>query len=116
MIINLPEPEFKHTPEEKEKMFWDEWKFNSHRFEEYQKGYYSCSFCGTVHTSMRAINDYHICEKNPYIKEAMQIYAKEQNAELLEMLNSMIEVFEPLAKENNIGIDAAKRLIKKATL
>lgn len=51
----------------------------------------------------------------PYIKEAMSIYAREQNAELLGMLNSMIEVFEPLANENNIGIDAAKQLIKKAT-
>jgi hypothetical protein len=35
--------------------------------------------------------------------------------ELLEALVAMVEVFEPLANENNIRIDNVKRIIKKAT-
>jgi hypothetical protein len=35
--------------------------------------------------------------------------------ELLEALKAMVEVFEPLANENNIRIDNVKRIIKKAT-
>jgi hypothetical protein len=35
--------------------------------------------------------------------------------ELLEALVAMVEVFEPLANENNIRIDNVKRIVKKAT-
>lgn len=68
MYINLPENGIKQTQEEKEKAFWDRWKFDSHRFVEHDKGYARCSFCGTIHNSTMAINNFPICEGNPVIK------------------------------------------------
>lgn len=37
------------------------------------------------------------------------------NDELLEILRAMVEVFEPLANENNIRIDNVKEILKKST-
>lgn len=72
MFIQLPEPQFNLTPEEKEKRYWDEWRFNSHRFVEYSKGYAECSFCGAIHTSTTPINNFPICPENPFVKDIQE--------------------------------------------
>lgn len=71
MYINLPEPQLHLTEEEKEKSFWDRWRFDSHRFVEYEKGYAQCSFCGAVHTSTMPVNNFSICIANPAIKNLL---------------------------------------------
>lgn len=68
MIIPIENPEIILTPEQQERSYWDNLRFNSHRWEEYSQGYYKCSFCESMHTSMMPINFKKLCEKNPYIK------------------------------------------------
>jgi hypothetical protein len=65
-------------------------------------------FSGTTYIRYDAM----VFELNQIIKENKLIAA---SPELLEALVAMVEVFEPLANENNIRIDNVKRIIKKAT-
>jgi hypothetical protein len=67
MIKSINEPEVVFTEEEQEQMYWDELKFNSHKWIETHKGYYRCFFCGTYHTSAMPINGKQLCKDNPFI-------------------------------------------------
>jgi len=67
MIKPIQEPEVFLSEEQKEQMYWEELKFNSHRWIETAKGYYQCSFCNTSHTSTMPINGKELCKENPYI-------------------------------------------------
>jgi hypothetical protein len=55
------------TPEQKEKMYWDQLMFNSHRWVEYYEGYYKCEFCEASHTSSMPARG-PMCKKNPHLK------------------------------------------------
>ena len=69
MFKPLIEEEIVLTEEQKEEMFWDTFNFESHRWVEYQKGYYRCSFCNTFHSSTMPTNAQSFCTKNPFIKK-----------------------------------------------
>lgn len=56
------------TAEQREQIFWESWTFDSHKWLEYQKGYFACDFCGAIHTSMMPISNQKLCLKNPIIK------------------------------------------------
>ena len=32
-----------------EKQYWEEWKFQSHRWEEWQKGKFQCTWCSIIY-------------------------------------------------------------------
>ena len=57
------------TAEQQEKLFWDNWKFESHRWLEHSKGYFTCDFCGVNHTSRMPLSIQNLCMKNPFITE-----------------------------------------------
>lgn len=67
MIVPLETHEHYMTPEQKELMYWDELRFNTHRWVELAKGYFQCSFCEVYHTSTTPINIHPICSKNDYL-------------------------------------------------
>jgi hypothetical protein len=69
MVKPLKEEEIVLTEEQKEQMFWDNFNFESHKWVEYQKGYYECSFCKSTHTSMMPTSSKSFCLSNPYIKK-----------------------------------------------
>lgn len=71
MIINEIEP-LDLTPEQKEQMYWDTWKFDSHKWYQYSKGYYTCQYCGSRTTSSMPTNLVNLCEKNPLIVELLK--------------------------------------------
>lgn len=56
------------TPEQKEKIYWDTLKFDSHKWVEFERGYYECAFCKATHTSMMPINHHILCKENPHLK------------------------------------------------
>ncbi len=69
MIIPLKESEpLVLTEEEKERHYWDLLKYESHRWVEFSKGYYKCSFCDAIHTSLMHLGKYKICPENPNLK------------------------------------------------
>ncbi len=65
----IKEAEVLLTEEQQELMYWEELKFNSHKWIEIHKGYYQCSFCEASHTSVMPINGKSLCKKNPFIYE-----------------------------------------------
>ncbi len=68
MIKSFVSQELVLSEEEREKLYWDDLNFNSHRWVEYNKGYYKCSFCHNTHTSTMPTSQVSFCELNPYIK------------------------------------------------
>lgn len=69
MIKPIKEPEVFLSEAEQEQMYWDELRFNSHRWIEIAKGYYQCYFCNASHTSAMPMNKKELCKDNPYIKQ-----------------------------------------------
>jgi hypothetical protein len=69
MFKPLKEEEVVLTEEQQEQMYWDNFNFESHRWIEFNKGYYKCSFCNTFHSSIMPINAQSFCLSNPYIKK-----------------------------------------------
>lgn len=69
MTKALKEDEIVLTEEQQEQMYWSRYKFDSHRWVEYAKGYYQCSFCGRQHTSAMPINFASLCQSNPHLKD-----------------------------------------------
>ena len=67
MIKQLEIEQLKLTEEQEEEQYWDLLKFNSHKWIETHKGYYSCEFCNTNHTSAMPMNGKTLCSKNPHI-------------------------------------------------
>jgi hypothetical protein len=67
MIKQLEIEQPKLTEEQEEQQYWDSLKFNSHKWIEHTKGYYSCEFCNTNHTSVMPVNGHTLCSKNPHI-------------------------------------------------
>jgi|688.fasta_scaffold2800703_2 hypothetical protein len=73
MIVPLETHEHYMTPEQKELMYWDELKFNTHRWvEQPLQGYYKCSFCEKFHTSTTPINLHSVCKKNEYLDKVIK--------------------------------------------
>jgi hypothetical protein len=68
MFITIKEESQEITPDQREKMYWDQLMFDSHRWVEYHKGYYKCEFCEASHTSSMPTNRGPMCKKNPYLK------------------------------------------------
>lgn len=69
MFKPLKEQEIVFTEEQQEQMYWDNFNFESHRWVEFSKGYYECSFCKLIHTSTMPTNSKSFCQSNPYIKK-----------------------------------------------
>jgi hypothetical protein len=67
MIKAIKEAEIIITEEQQELMYWEELKFNSHKWVETHKGYYKCSFCGTSHTSAMPMNGKTLCKDNIFL-------------------------------------------------
>jgi tRNA G26 N,N-dimethylase Trm1 len=67
MIIPIENTEIILTPEQKETHYWQNWIYNSHRWKEYEGGYYECSFCEKIHTSTTPLQYSKLCEKNPHL-------------------------------------------------
>ena len=65
MNIPIKEDEIILTPEQQERMYWAQIKYDSHKWIEYHKGYYKCEFCDSIHTSMLSFENVNICKKNP---------------------------------------------------
>jgi hypothetical protein len=65
MNIPIKEDEIILTPEQQERMYWAQLKYDSHKWIEYHKGYYKCEFCDSIHTSMLSFENVNICKKNP---------------------------------------------------
>jgi hypothetical protein len=65
MNIPIKEEEIILTPEQQERMYWAQLKYDSHKWIEYLKGYYQCEFCYSTHTSMLSFENVNICKKNP---------------------------------------------------
>lgn len=56
------------TQEQKENIEWQSWVYNSHRWVEYEKGYYQCSFCGHNATNQMGVTSgVGLCKQNPEI-------------------------------------------------
>lgn len=54
--------------EQAEAAFWAYWRWDSHYWEEYDKGYFQCKFCKMHLTSTQGIDrNFPICKENPYI-------------------------------------------------
>jgi hypothetical protein len=69
MTVPLKEQEIILSIEQRERMYWDDIRFNSHRWVEYRKGYYECSFCNSIHTSTMPTNTHALCESNPHLNQ-----------------------------------------------
>lgn len=72
MFFNLPDTTPPPSKEQIEQMQWETWRFESHRFVEYEKGYSKCSFCGVIHNSLMSINDFPLCKKNPMVESEIK--------------------------------------------
>jgi hypothetical protein len=71
MFIPLKTPEIELTEEQKERMYWQQYVNDSHRWVEYHEGYYECSFCH-IHTTNMLPSVNFMCEKNPNIPPTTQ--------------------------------------------
>lgn len=69
MTIYLPDNIKQLTEEEQEKMYWEVWKNNSHRWVEYHRGYYQCSYCEICSTNLMPASAFGLCKENPFLKE-----------------------------------------------
>lgn len=67
MFIPLTEKMPELTEEQKEKMNWDNWVWNSHKWIEKERGYYTCDFCGNMTTNLMSLGSVGLCKKNPEI-------------------------------------------------
>jgi len=65
MNVPIKEDEIILTPEQQERMYWTQLKYDSHKWIEYHNGYYKCEFCDSTHTSVRTFDTVNICKKNP---------------------------------------------------
>lgn len=94
MLVPIEEPQ-QLTPEQKEQMYWSTWGYDSHKWVEYEKGYYRCSFCDSYRTSMSFINNPPICEKNPYIAELIdRVRVEAESAKTKQIINFLSDHFE----------------------
>jgi hypothetical protein len=66
MIIPLPQPEDEFSKEEQERLYWERFIDDSHRWVEFRKGYYQCSFCLAISTTTHPPYKF-MCEKNPFL-------------------------------------------------
>jgi len=57
------------TEEQREKMVWEDWVFDSHKWIETYQGYYQCEFCGTSRTNAMGTEGITLCKENPFIKK-----------------------------------------------
>ena len=70
MFIPIKEEVFKISETDAEKMYWNEWVWNSHKWIEHHKGYYTCQFCNQSFTNMMPLDDnIKMCQHNQIIKE-----------------------------------------------
>lgn len=69
MIVTNKSNEIALTPEQKERIYWDNWVFESHKWIEFHNGYYTCEFCNMIHTAMMPISNHNLCKNNPKILE-----------------------------------------------
>ncbi len=78
----IPKPdELKIDSNDSEKMQWNNWAWNSHRWVEIQKGYFQCSFCKANWTSTTPIGDnVRLCLRNPILNR-LQIVDKGNETE-----------------------------------
>ena len=53
MFIPIKEEILEITPEQQGKMYWDHIMFDSHRWVEFHKGYFTCDFCKSTRTSSK---------------------------------------------------------------
>lgn len=67
MKVPAPQIDYYYTQEQNELEYWDDMRFNTHRWVELAKGYFQCSFCKVYHTSTTPINIHPICSKNDYL-------------------------------------------------
>lgn len=65
--------EFNFTKEDKEKMIWAEWAFQSHNWVETYPGYYECQLCGTRQTNVSGLSFETVtfCPENPIFKREL---------------------------------------------
>lgn len=68
MLLSIPQPQPLLTEEQQEKIYWDNLKFDSHKWVESVPGYYTCEFCNTSHTSLMPLGTHSLCSKNPHLK------------------------------------------------
>ena len=52
---------------EEEKLFWDKWIFQSHKWVEYKEGYYECSYCNATHKEGEGYSKVSLCFKNSFL-------------------------------------------------
>ena len=70
MFIPIKEEVFKISETDAEKMYWNEWIWNSHKWIEQHKGYYTCQFCNQSFTNIMPLGDnVKLCQQNQIIKE-----------------------------------------------
>ena len=68
MFIPIRGVDLQISETDKEKMFWNEWVWNSHKWIEHHKGYYTCEFCNSTFTNMMPIgDDVKLCKHNPIL-------------------------------------------------
>jgi hypothetical protein len=70
MIVPLPATQ-QLTEVDIEKMQWHDYIWNSHKWIETHKGYYTCAFCRANWTSKMSIDEnVRMCANNPYIRQS----------------------------------------------
>ena len=68
MFIPIKEEVFKISETDAEKMYWNDWVWNSHKWIEHRRGYYTCAFCNSTFTNMMPIGDnVKLCKHNPIL-------------------------------------------------
>lgn len=67
MLIPIKEEILEISPEQQEKMYWDQIMFDSHRWVEFHKGYFTCDFCKSTRTSSMPVSG-PMCKENPHLK------------------------------------------------
>ena len=90
MNIPIKEDEIILTPEQQERMYWAQLKYDSHKWIEYHKGYYKCEFCDSIHTSMLSFENVNICKKNPNLFPIEELNVDK----LLDDFHEWIELYE----------------------
>jgi hypothetical protein len=67
MVISI-KPEVEISKEEEERMYWERFNFDSHKWVEYHPNYFRCEFCELIHTSNISLDGFSICDKNPNLR------------------------------------------------
>ena len=71
MFIPIKE-EFQISEAESEKFYWNKLVWDTHKWIEHHKGYYTCAFCNATFTNMMPIDDnVKLCKDNPIINKRM---------------------------------------------